>query len=296
MQEFDYQAVERIEQAVALLGEHGDKARVLNGGTDLVVQLREGRRREVGLLVDVKAIPELNELVFTPDGGLRIGAAVTCARFCSDARVRAQFPGLVDGASLIGGTQIQGRATLGGNLSNASPAADSIPGLIAHGALCVIAGPGGRRELPAAQFCTAPGRTALGRGELLVSLLIPALPPRSGAAYLRFTPRNEMDIAVVGAGALAALDESGQAFQAACLALGAVGPTPIEVSAVADALRGQPVNEETLALVARLAREAARPISDMRGTAEQRRHLSGVLSVRALRKAIERARDGRKEQ
>jgi carbon-monoxide dehydrogenase medium subunit len=237
LKEIDYAAPKTIAEAVNLLSEKGDRARILAGGTDIIVQVRE-HRRDLDLLLDIKHIPEVNELAYDTRQGLRIGAAVPCYRIYEDAGIAKTFPGLIDAVSLIGGVQIQSRASVGGNLCNASPAADTIPALIAHQAVCVIVGPHSVRELPVEQFCTAPGRTALQRGELLLRLRLRPPPPRFGAAYLRFIPRNEMDIAVVGAG----------------------------------------------------VSTAARPISDMRGDADYRRHLVGVLVKRALQTAVARAK------
>jgi carbon-monoxide dehydrogenase medium subunit len=216
---------------------------------------------------------------------------VPCYRIYEHPEIPRAYPGLNDAASLIGGVQIQSRASLGGNLCNASPAADTVPALIAHEAVCVIAGPQGRREVPAEQFCTAPGRTVLGRGELLVSLRLP--PPRrhSGTAYLRFIPRNEMDIAVVGVGAAVTLDEGRNRCTAARVALAAVAPTPLLVAEAGAALVDGELSDALIDKAAALARAAARPISDMRGDAEYRRHLVGVLTKRALRSAIARAKE-----
>ena len=237
MQQFRYIRAHNVEHAATLLLQHDGRARILAGGTDLIVALRE-RRLETELVIDIKGIPEVSELSFDPVDGLRIGASVPCHRIYNDATVAAKYPGLIDAASLIGGMQIQGRASLGGNLCNASPAADSIPALIVHGAICDIALPQTRRRVPVEEFCTAPGKTVLERGEFLASLHLPPPPPGFGAAYLRFIPRNEMDIAVVGVGASVQLDESRQRIVAARIALGAVAPTPLFVQEAGDALAG----------------------------------------------------------
>ncbi len=251
--------------------------------------MREGRR-DLDLLVNVKHIPELNELAFDA-AGLRFGAAVPCYRLCEQPGLARAYPGLAEAAALIGGTQIQSRASVGGNLCNASPAADSIPALIAGEATCVIAGPDGRRELPVEAFCTAPGRTALRHGEILVSLRLPPPRPHTGSAYLRFIPRNEMDIAVVGVGVQLTLDDRGSSCVAARIALAAVAPTPLLVPEAGAALVGRPPLPADIAKAAALAQAAARPISDMRGDAEYRRHLVGVLTKRALTTALERCKE-----
>jgi carbon-monoxide dehydrogenase medium subunit len=284
----EYAAPSTVEEAIAILAQHGSQARMLSGGTDIIVQTREGRR-DVSVLVDAKKIPETTELRFEPDGSLLIGAAVPCAEIYENPEIQQRFPALVDSAALIGGIQIQSRASLGGNLCNSSPAADSIPTLIALRAVCQIAGPKGRRELPVDQFCTGPGRNALGDDELLVSLTFPAPQPNSGAAFERFIPRNEMDIAVTNAAAAVVLSADGRTFQSARIAVGAVAPTPLLVQAAGDALAGQPVSKESIERAAELAGEAARPISDMRGSVAQRKHLAKVLTRRVLETAVQRA-------
>jgi CO/xanthine dehydrogenase FAD-binding subunit len=290
LQAFDYAAARSVDEAVSLLAQQGDQARVLAGGTDIIVQVREGRRK-VATLVDIKGISEVNQLTYDATQGLTIGAAVPCYRIYGHQDVAAAYPGLIDAVSLVGGIQIQGRASVGGNLCNASPAADTIPALIVHSAVCVIAGPNGRREIPVEQFCTGPGRTALQNGEFLVALRMPPPPPNFGAQYLRFIPRNEMDIAVVGAGASVVLNRDHSAFASARVALGAVAPTPLLVDTAATALAGKPVSDDTIQQAAEAAQAVARPIDDMRGTVQYRRHLVGVLTRRALRGAIQRAKE-----
>lgn len=289
MKDFEYLSPTSISQAVALLSEKGERARVLAGGTDLIVQLRGGRF-ELDRVVDGKEIPELNRIDFDLAQGLMIGAAVPCYRIYENDVVIDRYPGLKDAAEIIGGIQIQGRASLGGNLCNASPSGDTIPALIVLEAIALVAGPSGDREVPVEEFCIAPGRSVLAPGELLVSFLFPDPGPRSGSRYLRFIPRNEMDIAIVGAGASVTLSEDLSTFVKARIALGAVAPTPLYVPEAGAALVGKPVNEDSIALAAEAAREAARPIDDMRGSTEQRKHLSAVLTARALRDAVARAR------
>jgi carbon-monoxide dehydrogenase medium subunit len=286
---FDYARPASVKETVDLLAAHPN-ARLLAGGTDLLVQLRAGRK-ETDLVIDLKRIPELNAIEYDPARGLTLGAAVPCYRIYADRAVTESYPALADVASLIGGTQIQGRASIGGNLCNASPSADSVPLLIAYGATCRIAGAGGWRDCAVEEFCTAPGLNVLGPGELLVSLHLPPPGANSGAQYLRFIPRNEMDIAVAGAGVEVTLEDGH--FRSARIALAAVAPTPLFVRAAGDALAGKPVAADTIAIAADLARAAAAPITDMRGTADYRRHLCGVLTRRALEAAIQKAR-GRK--
>ena len=291
MQAFDYAIARTVDEAVALLAEKGEGARPIAGGTDILVQLRSGRRI-LERLVNVKTVAESNQLTYDPQEGLYLGAAVPCYRIYGDDSVARAYPGLIDAVSMIGGIQIQGRASVGGNLCNAAPSADAIPPLIVLGATCSVAGAGGLREVPVDQFCTAPGRNVLQPGEFLVSLRLPPPQPRSGAHYLRFIPRNEMDIAVAGAGASVVLDESGQRFLSARVALASVAPTPLPVEEAGAALAGRDVTEDAINDAAEAAMAAARPITDMRGTVDQRRHLVGVLTRRALRGAIQRAREG----
>ena len=289
MQSFESARVSSIDEAVTLLADGNGEARALSGGTDLLVALREGRIR-ASVVVDVKGIPELTEMFQDRGGGLALGAAVPCYRMYDDETVAKTYPGLIDAATLIGGVQIQGRASFGGNLGNASPAADSIPALIAHEATAIIAGPDGRREVAVEDFCVAPGRTVLAKGEFLVQIRIPAPGAGFGAAYQRFIPRNEMDIAVVGVGASVRLNDAGDTFESARVALAAVAPTPLFVAEAGNSLVGKPVTVEAVEEAAKIAKAAAKPISDMRGTAEFRSHLVGVLTQRTLAQAIERAK------
>jgi CO/xanthine dehydrogenase FAD-binding subunit len=288
MQEFDYVAAKSVGEVLSLLSADGSQARILAGGTDLLVQLREGRRK-TRLVIDIKGLPEVNQLSFDPSSGLKIGAVVSCQRICWDQAIARAYPGLIDAIALIGGTQIQGRATLGGNLCNASPAADSIPALIVHNGVCAVAALQGPRTIPVEDFCFAPGQTVLKEDEFLVSIHLPAPSAGFGAAYLRFIPRNEMDIAVAGAGASVVLEEDHHTIRSARLALTAVAPRPLFVPQVGEFLAGRRVSPQVLGEAAQIAREAARPITDLRGTVAQRKHLSAVLARRALVRAIERA-------
>jgi carbon-monoxide dehydrogenase medium subunit len=289
LKEIEYAAPKTVDEAVKLMASAGQQARALAGGTDILVQLRVGRRTP-DLLVDVKNIPELNQLSYDPGQGLTLGAATPCYRIYQNQTVASAYPGLIDAASLIGGIQIQGRASIGGNLCNAAPSGDSIPPVIVLGGVCTIAGPNGTRQVAAEEFCTGPGQNVLQPGEILVSISFPAPQAHSGASYLRFIPRNEMDIAIAGVGSSVVLDSSGQNFVTGRVALSAVAPTPLLVSQATEALAGKPVSDETIEAAAQAAMAAARPINDMRGTVRQRVHLVGVLTRRTLRNAIRRAR------
>ncbi|MDP6595236.1 MAG: xanthine dehydrogenase family protein subunit M [Candidatus Poribacteria bacterium] len=288
MQAFDYVAAKSLSEAVNLLTKYRDQARILSGGTDLIVQVRENHR-QVGMMVDIKGVPEVNTLSY--NGSLEIGASVPCYKIYSNEAIKSNFPALVDATSIIGGVQIQSRASVGGNLCNASPAADSIPALIILGAQCVIDGPDGERSVAVEDFCDGPGQTALESNELLVKLVIPTPTPNASSFYLRFTPRNEMDIAVVGAGAAVELSADHQTFVSARIALGAVAPTPLFADDAGSLLAGKPVSDESIEEACEAAKDIATPISDMRGTAAQRTHLVGVLTRRALNGAVNRIKE-----
>ena len=282
-----YEAPHTLDQAVALLAAAQGEARVLAGGTDLLVQMKT----EIiapDLLVDIKHIAELREIK-EEGGAFRIGAAVTGAELKENAKLKSMWPGLVEAANLIGSTQIQGRASMGGNLCNGSPAADSVPALIAAGAKASVVGPGGRREVPVEDIMIGPRRLSLAKGEIVASFLLPAKPARTGDAYLRFIPRTEMDIAVVGCGICLTLDGSGTCTSAR-VALGAVAPRPLLVAPAAAALVGSKIDEGALAKLEKEARAACQPIDDKRGTREYRIEVAGVIARRAALIALERAR------
>ena len=282
-----YEAPETVEEAVRLLAGGGPRGRVLAGGTDLLVQLRAGMLAP-DLIVDVKRIKATRE-IREQDGMLVIGAAVSGAELAEHAGAKSTWPGVVEAAELIGSTQIQSRASLAGNLCNASPAADTVPALVAAAAMCRIAGPDGTRRVPVEAVCTGPGQLSLGDGEFVLAFELPPRPPRAADAYLRFIPRTEMDIAVVGVGVNLGLDERGQCV-AARIVLGAVAPTAILVEEAGAALVGTHCEEDDLASAADAARAACRPIDDKRGTAEYRTKVAGVLAMRAAGIAADRAR------
>lgn len=292
MKNFEYAAPRSVAETVALLAQPGRRPRLLAGGTDILVQLREGAR-EADLVIDVKRIAELTAVRFDAAGGLHLGASVPAADIYNHDQIVRDYSALVDACQIIGGWQIQSRASVGGNLCNSSPAADSTPALIALGAVAVVAGPSGTREVPVEEFCIAPGRNVLGPAELLVALKFPPPARHAGSHYLRFIPRNEMDIAVVGAGAWVQLDPTGQKIERARIGLGAVAPTPLLAREASDALAGQPATAASFRAAGERARKVAKPISDMRAPAEYRVHLVGVLVERALARAVQRAREPR---
>jgi len=283
-----YEAPESLDTAVALLaGARGD-ARVLAGGTDLLVQMRADVL-DPELIVDIKKIPE-TRAVAQEKGGWRVGAAVTGAELKENAALRKAWPGVVEAANLIGSTQIQGRATMGGNLCNGSPAADSVPALIAAGAVATVAGPKGRREIPVEDVMLGPRKLSLAKGEFIVSFFLPPRPKGSGDAYLRFIPRTEMDIAVVGAGVNLTLDGKG-VITAARVSLGAVAAKVLLVPAAAQAIVGSSLDRPAQDRLEAAARAACQPIDDKRGTVEFRTQVAGVLTRRAALIAIERAKE-----
>ena len=286
MSSLSYAAPTSVDDAVKLLAGSSGLAKVLSGGTDLLVQLRSGRVKPE-LIVDTKKIPGMIG-IHEDNGGFVIGAATPGAVIEAHSGLNAAWPGLVEALDLIGSTQIQGRCSLAGNLCNASPAADSVPALFAAGAIAVIAGSNGQREVPVDQIPTGPGRTSLAKDEFIVEFRLPPRPARSADAYLRFIPRTEMDIAVVGCGINVTLDESG-VCTAARVALGAVAPTVILVQAAADVLIGHKLDAETLAKLDAAAQAAAKPISDKRGTVEYRTKIAGVLARRTAAIAFDRA-------
>lgn len=288
MKWIDFEKPNTVEDAVKLLSDSGGTARAMAGGTDLIVMLRVGHPRvNPDVVVDIKSIPELNELSYDANKGLTVGAAVECYKIYGDDNVNSHFSALNDSATLIGGTQIQGRASFGGNLCNAAPSGDSIPNMIAHRAVATITGPSGTREVPVEDICTGPGQTSIGSDELLISINFPSNGAGFGANYIRFIPRNEMDIAVAGVGASVTIEDG--KFTSARVSLASVAPTPLLVEEAGEALVGQPVSEEAIQKAADLAKAAAKPISDMRGTADYRKHLCDVLTRRALNTAVERA-------
>ena len=285
MTEIQYKAAKNIKEACTLMAAADGKGRILAGGTDLLVQMKAGTQAP-GFIIDVKKIPEMVSIAKTK-GGFRIGAATPAAVIGENEELRKAWPGVVEAINLIGSKQIQGRASPGGNLCNASPAADSVPALVAAGAIVNIQGPDGKRQVPVEQFCTGPGRTSLQKGEIVVSLSLPAKPKGSSDAYLRLIPRTEMDIAVVGCGV--SLTMKGDTCVAARVGLGAVAPTVLLVEEAAKALVGSKLEDEALEAAAKACSAACRPIDDKRGTIRYRTKIAGVLLKRAAMIARDRA-------
>ncbi|HEY3794539.1 MAG TPA: xanthine dehydrogenase family protein subunit M [Bradyrhizobium sp.] len=281
-----YLAPRTLDEAIGAFAAAGSAARIMAGGTDLLVQMRSGAVRP-GLIIDIKKIAEMTGIEETADGGFRVGAAVPGAVLAEHERFGKVWPGVLEAINLIGSTQVQGRASAGGNLCNGSPAADSVPAMIAAGVIATVLGPNGRRQLPVEEVPAGPGRTRLAPGEILVGFSFPPRPPGSGDAYLRMIPRTEMDIAVVGCGVSLRLNDG--ICAAARVSLGAVAPTVLLVEAAAKALIGTRLETAALDAAAEACRAACRPIDDKRGTVAYRTKVAGVLLKRTAAIAAKRA-------
>jgi aerobic carbon-monoxide dehydrogenase medium subunit len=286
MTDIGYLAPGTLNEAVGAFAAAKGAARILAGGTDLLVQMHTGRVRP-GLIVDIKKIAEMTGIEETADGGFCIGAAVSGAVLAEHPRFGQVWPGILEAVNLIGSTQVQGRATPGGNLCNASPAGDSVPAMVAAGATVTVQGPDGRRQMPVEAVPAGPGRTNLAPGEILVSFTLPPRPPGSGDAYLRMIPRTEMDIAVVGCGVSLTLRNG--TCTAARVGLGAVAPTVLLVEDAARALIGSRLDAAALDAAAAACRAVCRPIDDKRGTIAYRTRIAGVLLKRTVGIAADRA-------
>jgi len=293
LRSFQYLAPQSIDETVRLLAEHGDRARLIAGGTDIVVQMKESATRfpYPQYLVSVARVPGVMGMEFAEPSGLRIGAAVTMAEIAESPLIRERYAALAEGAGVVGSLQTMNMATIGGNLCNAAPSADTAPALLALGAKAVIVHSSGRRIIPIEEFFAGPGTTVLGPAELLTDVLLPAPTPRTGSAYRRHTPRKQMDIAVVGVAAAVTLGD-GNRIESARIALGAVAPTPVRAPQAEASLAGQTAGDDAFARAAEIAAGECSPISDQRGTAEFRRHLVRVMTERMLREAAARAMDG----
>ena len=285
MSDTQYLAAKTIDEAVQAHNQANGSARFLAGGTDLLVQIKSGIKKP-NLVIDVKKIVELNNIEEISENEFIVGASVSGANLNRNKKFASLWPGVIEAFRLIGSEQIQGRASLGGNLCNGSPAGDSVPALIAAGCTAIIAGPDGKKELPIEEFHTAPGKTVLKNGEILVSLKFPKRESNSSDAYLRMTPRTEMDIAVVGCGVNLTLDND--ICTSVRVSLGAVAPTPLLIKEASDIMVGTNLNSEVLEKVAKICMESCNPINDKRGTIEYRTKVAGVLFKRATLIAIDR--------
>ena len=282
-----YHTPATFQDAARIAAAAGGVTRFLAGGTDVLVQLRAGMVTPDDL-IDIKHIPGVGDITRLADGGWRIGVSVSGVELGAHAGLVADWPGVVEGMNLVGSTQVQGRATLTGNLCNGSPAADSVPGLMAAGATVEVTGPNGVRVVAVAAIPAGPGKTTLMAGEVVSAILLPPRGPHGGDAYLRFIPRTEMDIAVVGSAVNLRLD--GDTVTEAQVALGAVAPRVILVPDAASALIGSTLDDAALDALVAAVRAAATPISDKRGTAAFRTQVVGVLARRAAKAAYARAK------
>ncbi|MBO38637.1 MAG: oxidoreductase [Rhodospirillaceae bacterium] len=288
MDDVRYEAPDSPDAASSLLAEASGGGKVFAGGTDVMVQIH-AELIDPGVIVDIKKIPGTRG-ISKSDGAYTFGAATAGMVLIGDEGFSSTWPGVIDGVALIGSIQVKGRASVGGNLCNASPAADSTPAMIAAGAICNIVGPNGERTAPVEDIVTGPGKTSLADGEFIMSFTMPKRPAHSGDAYLRLTPRTEMDIAVVGAGVNITLDDDGTCT-AARVSLGAVAPTPLLVAEAAEALIGTKVDDAALTKMGEACSAACNPISDKRGTKEYRIKTAAVIARRAAEIALERARE-----
>ena len=281
-----YTAPSTVDEALELLNNNSD-SKVFAGATDLIPQIRSGRP-EPAVLVDLKHIQRLTAIGHH-NTTWTVGAATPTVAVTSNSKFRAAFPGLTEASGLIGSDQIQNRSTWGGNLCNASPAADTVPALIVNKAKAVIASTSGERTVAVDEVVKGPGETVLRANEFVVEFLLNTPPPKSADGYLRLIPRTEMDIAIVGAAA--ALTLNGDMVTAARVVLGAVAPTFVRVLEAETALIGSTLDENTLAAVAGAATAACKPIDDKRGTIQYRQQVAGVLAKRVVKLAAQRAQD-----
>ena len=286
MRPFTYLAPKSLDEALQALAQADGEVRPLVGGTDLIDQMRQDRRSP-SVVLDVKRIPETMRLEYVPGEGLHIGSAVSCTDTAAYPQVGELYSAIQEACLLVGSIAIQNRASIGGNICNAAPSADTVPPMLCHGARAVVVGPKGRWEVPLEEFFKGPGQHVMAPDEILLETVVPPPPDNSSSHYLRFIPRNEMDIAVVGVGSLLALEPGTRRCTRARIALASVAPTPVRATAAEGVLEGREVSEELIGQAAELAVEACSPISDMRGSAEYRKELTKVLTRRTLRQCME---------
>lgn len=291
MSRFEYLEPRNLRQAVSLVDRHGAQARIVAGSTDFLVRWRQ-RNWQPDYVINIGNIPSLGRVAFSVRNGLRLGALVTIQTLESHPVIRQRYPALFAAASAFAGVQIRNLATVGGNICNASPAGDTLPALLAFDAQCRIVGPAGERSVPLDQFFTGPGRTALQKGEILAGLQLPPPPRGTGSLYIKHSPRGAMDIATLGVASVVSVENRGRVCRDARIALGAVAPTPIRAYAAEDLLRGQTITDELLQAAAQEAQRCATPIDDVRGSADHRRDMVGILVERTLKQAISTAQLG----
>jgi carbon-monoxide dehydrogenase medium subunit len=291
MKSFEYRKVSSLEEAFRLLQEYGEGAKMLAGGTDLFIKMRN-MAFQPEILIDLKGIPGMDQVSYDPSVGLRIGALASIHLLETSPLLREKFGVIAQAAASLGSYQIRCRATLGGNICNASPAADMIPGLITLGAKAKIVNLSGERFLPLEEVFPGPGRTNFQPGEILTEVQVPALKEPTGCHYTKHSIRNAMDLAVVGVAVTLSSASPKDRFEKVRIALGAVGPVPMRALAAEGALRGQRMDEELISRAAFLASEEAQPVSDIRASAEYRREMVRVITQRALRKAWRQLTEG----
>jgi carbon-monoxide dehydrogenase medium subunit len=283
---FEYLTPNNVEDCIGLLSQHGQRAKVIAGGTDLMPQMKWGEIKPE-FVISLSQIPDLFDIEFVKSSGLRLGALTTIAEIEHSNIINQYYPILAQAASVLGSMEIRNRGTLGGNLCNAAPSADMAPALLVLGARAVIASRGGEREVSLEDFFRGPGKTMLSQDEILVRLEVPPVKPQTGGEYIKLGIRKSMDIAVVGVAASITLDEKDKTCEEARLALGAVAPTPIRARKAEDVLRGKKLDDGVIASAAETASNDAAPVTDIRASNEYRKEMVGVLTRRAIQKAVQ---------
>ena len=287
MRRFEYLEARTLRQAIRMLQQHGQQARIVAGSTDFLVRWRAGFWHP-DYVVNIQHVPGLSRVTYSARNGLRVGALVTIQTLEQHPAIRRHYPALAAAAASFAGVQVRNLATVGGNICNASPSGDTLPALLAYGAGCTLSGPEGRRQVALEQLFTGPGQTVLAQDEVLTEITLPSAPANTGSLYIKHSPRGAMDIATVGVASAITVDRSGVCTEAK-IALGAVAPTPLRAHAAEESLRGKQPDAELLQAAAELAMSTATPIDDVRGTAGYRREMVGVLTRRTLEQAVAEA-------